>query len=120
MNNRKQPLYWNWIATESIAINSDGCSAVPDFYLKCCQQHDLSYYYARCPRSAYRAHITGSMNSWADAKTLTQSAADINFRRCIQQNSKLGRFSPMSWWRWLALKVVGKKAWNSHTVTHKD
>jgi hypothetical protein len=55
----KKLLYWDWVDREAAAIDSDGCSCVPDFYLKCCKVHDLAYYYATDPRTAYRHYRDG-------------------------------------------------------------
>ena len=108
----KKFLYWDWIKAEALKVGSDGCSKVPDFYLGACRQHDLAYFYAKDPRSAY------THQSWALADHITKGGADIQFRQTIQKKSTFGVLSPMSWWRWLGLKLFGSKAWNSHADTH--
>lgn len=110
----KKMLYWDWVKSEAIDIKSDGCSDVPDFHLKCCLEHDLSYWYAKCPKSAFNSYLLDEDDIWLRAKSLKQSDADARFRRCIQQDSIFGRFSPMSWWRFFALKIFGGKAWSQH------
>lgn len=110
----KYLLYWDWVAVEAKLINSDGCSDAIEAYHKCCLQHDLSYRYAADPVDAYKHYIAGNPDYWGIAKPITKSKADATFRKCIQSNSKLGKFSPMAGWRWLALKLFGQKAWNSH------
>lgn len=119
-SNGKKLLYWPWLRIEAAKIKSDGCSGVPDFHLDCCLQHDASYWYAKCPVSAYTYYLEDSPNPWEQATNIFESDADARFRRCIQQDSPFGRYSPMSWWRWAALKMFGKKAWNSHAETQKN
>lgn len=103
----KKPLYWDWIESEAALINTDGCSKVSGVYRRCCLQHDLAYYYARDPVSAYRV-------SWDNAIPTTKGEADVAFRRCMQSQSRFGFFSPIALYRWLGVKLAGKKAWNSH------
>lgn len=127
----KKALYWDWVREEAAKIKSDGCSGVPDFYLEACLQHDLAYFYAKNPRSAYTYWLKMDSSEgnaywnniegntyWKLADPMFQSEADAQFRKAIQKRSRLGVFSPMSWWRWLGLKVFGKKAWNRHKDTH--
>lgn len=120
----KKLLFWDWIDQEAAKINSDGCSCVPDFYLKCCKVHDLAYYYARSPYSAYNYYLTTAApddeKAWRYADHITQADADGMLKKCIQECSRFGRFSPMAWWRYWALRKFGQKAWNSHASTHTD
>lgn len=120
MTANKLPLYWDWVREEARVIKSDGCSKVPDFYLQACLQHDLAYWYAKNPRSAYKHFVESVPDYWIKAAPIFQSEADAQFRQTIQKKSKLKKFSPMSWWRWAGLKLFGKKAWNSHSETQKD
>ena len=113
----KKMLFWDWVRAEAENIHSDGCSGVPDFYKEACLQHDLSYFYARCPVSAYKCYLEGIEDVWGAAQVITKAHADAVFRRTIQAKSKLKRFSPMSWWRWLGVKWFAGKAWNSHKDT---
>ena len=78
-----------------IAIDSDGCTGVPDFYLNGCIVHDFHY--------ATHKDFNG--------EPISRSAADARFRKYIQNKSKLGFLSPMSWWRWAAVRLFGEKAW---------
>lgn len=93
--------YWQKLKSIDIeriskAIKSDGCSNVPEFYHPGCVMHDFWY----------RTHQDFS------GETITKAEADKRFRLYIQSKSKFGRFSPMSWWRWLGVKWFGQKAWS--------
>ena len=87
--------YWLQIRVRASKLKSDGCSGVPDFYLDGCLEHDIHY----------RTH------KWLDDEPIFKSEADERFRRVIQARSPFGRISPMSWWRWFAVKTFGRKAW---------
>ena len=87
--------YWQRVRDRAAELQSDGCSGVPDFYLDCCLEHDI----------AYRTH----KNIFGEE--LTKAQADAHFRRCMQARSTFGVLSPMSWWRWLAVRWLGGKSW---------
>jgi hypothetical protein len=87
-----------WIRDIEIHIGSDGCSGVPDFYHDVCVIHDLAYRF--------------QVDPWGNH--LDQAQADANLRLGIQARSRLGIWSPMSWWRWWVLRRVGDRAWNTH------
>lgn len=108
--------YWQWVRDEAEQIGSDGCSAVMGFHVECCFEHDLAFYYARDPRDAYRAMREGvsPAKAWADADPITRAEADARFRRCHQNRSRFGRWSPMAAYRWLGVRWRGGKAWDSH------
>lgn len=74
------------------AICSDGCTKIPDFHLDCCIVHDLGYEYGIDP--------------WGNA--IDRADVDANFRTCMQAESPLGRFDPMSWWRWAGVRIFGR------------
>lgn len=74
--------YWNKIQRAAVERGSDGCTAVPDIHVECCWQHDIEW--------------SGRM---VDGTPISRADANRRFRECIQSRSKLGRFSPMSWWR---------------------
>jgi hypothetical protein len=109
----KDAMYMAWVREEAREINSDGCSVVPDFFLDCCRIHDLAYYYAKDPRSAYE------IGDWGLADPIDQKGADALLKCCIQSKSRLGKWSPMAWWRYWALREFGAKAWHSHDATHQ-
>jgi hypothetical protein len=90
--------YWQQIRKRAAALKADGCSGVPDFFLDACLEHDVHY----------RTH------TWLDGSPIFKSEADERFRHVIQSRSAFGVLSPMSWWRWMAVKAFGRKAWN-HT-----
>lgn len=92
-NDREE--YWQRVKERAAELLSDGCSGVPDFHVICCLEHDI----------AYRTGQT------VDGESLTRAEADARFRRCIQSRSLLGFFSPMSWWRWLGVRVGGSASW---------
>ena len=81
------------------AIKSDGCSVVTETYHDCCIVHDLGY----------RVGI----DCWGHP--INREEADLAFRFCMQSKSRFGRFSPMSWWRYLAVRVFGWKSYPKET-----
>ncbi len=113
-----------WVRKEAEKIQSDGCSCVPDFYKDCCLIHDLSYYYAKSPYSAYEQYRTltppENEHCWHYAAAITQKDADGYLKACIRARSKLGKWSPMALWRYWALREFGAKAWHSHDNTHNQ
>ena len=106
--------YHDWIAEQAERIGSDGCSHATGAYRHCCLVHDLSYYFAKDPVLAYNNSLRGIVNAWELASPITKSQADTTFRRCMQSWSTLGRWSPMSWWRFAGVKFLGGKAWKAH------
>lgn len=89
--------YWATMIGIAETRKFDGCTGVPDFYLLACIEHDFHY----------RGHKT----FYGDP--ITQSDADKRFRLVVQSLSVFGVLSPMSWWRWAALRLIGSFAWNS-------
>lgn len=90
-------LYWNRVRALARKLGSDGCTGVPEFYRDACLEHDVHY---RTHRTVYGHGIL-------------KAEADRRFRQRIQEQSPLGRFCPLSWWRWLAVVLFGKNAWNA-------
>lgn len=78
-----------------VAINSDGCSDVPDLYVDCCILHDLAYGFG--------------INHYG--LKMKKSDADALLRRCMQCKSPLGRFSVISWTYWFGVHFLGYKAY---------
>lgn len=76
----------------SKAINSDGCTGVAEIHHNCCVYHDLGYRYGF---DIYH-------------RPVSRAEVDMNFRRCMQQDSKLGRFDPVSWVRWAGVRIFGR------------
>ena len=94
------PDYWSYIRYVAKERSFDGCTGVPEFYQDACLEHDLHY---------------------ADAKTafgdpITREESDERFRLVIQKRSCFRLFSPLSWWRWLGVRLLGKNAWNGHRL----
>ncbi len=79
-------------------INSDGCTGVPDFYKNGCILHDW----------CYRTHLDFSGNG------IQKDTADRLLRDYIRSKSLFGKFSPMAWWRWRAVKYVAEKPWDRY------
>lgn len=90
----KDDAYWVAVYARARQLKSDGCSGVPDLYVECCWEHDL----------AYRTGHT------LTCEPITRVEADAEFRRCIQARSRLRRFSPVSWVRWVGVRVFGRWA----------
>lgn len=76
-------------------INADGCTGVPDFYVCSCIVHD--FYYAT--HRDFKGNIISKLE------------ADRTFKKLIQHKSFWGKFSPMSYWRYLGVRLFGGKAW---------
>lgn len=87
----KDDAYWQAITDEAKRRGSDGCTVVKDFHQVCCYEHDI--------------HWNGTR---LDGTPISRAQANREFRQCIQSRSKLGRFSPLSWLRW-----VGVSAWSA-------
>lgn len=103
--------YRTFIIEEALLASSDGCTAVSELYQWCCFEHDLAYRYGKDPRDAYRLAKQGSLTYWLAAGKIKRSEADSRFKRCIQEHSPLGRFSPVSYWRWLGVRIGGWFKW---------
>lgn len=86
---RWQQISVAYITALSAAIQSDGCTKVAEIHHCCCVLHDLYW-------------RTG-VDEYGDP--ITTREANARFRRCNQQHSLLGRFSPMAWWRWVGVSI---------------
>ena len=84
--------YWDLVRFAAEQLQSDGCTGVPEFYHDACIEHDI--------------HWRLGETLWGDV--ITTAAANARFRRVIQSRSSLGRFSPVSWWRWVGVTVGGR------------
>src|SRR3990167_2261901 len=120
MSNPKYKLFYNWAESEAALIESDGCSKVTGAYKNCCFVHDLSYYYAKDPINAYKLYLQGELDPWREARAIDQKEADKDLRRCMQSQSKFGWWSPMAGWRWLGLRIAGRKAWEGHRKREQE
>jgi hypothetical protein len=113
------PNYWDWVRSEAALIDTDGCSVVTGLKIECCFEHDISFFYARDPRAAYRAERHG-LDPWLTAPAITRAEADRRFRSCLQNRSSLGRWSFMAWYRWLGVKLGSQGAWDRHRTREQD
>lgn len=91
----KDEQYWNRVRKWATEAGSDGCTLVTQLYQDCCFEHD----------HAYRTGTDLAGNK------VSRSEADATFRRCIQSRSKLGKFSPISWVRWIGVRIGGRFMW---------
>lgn len=112
--------YWDWVEHEAALINTDGCSNVTGAYRRHCLAHDLSYFYARDPVSAYRLCVAGDVDYWRYALPIARAEADAAFRRGMQSDSPAGVFSPVALWRWAGLTLFGGTAWDDHRARERQ
>src|SRR5688572_320854 len=77
-------------------VGSDGCSTPAlEFFQVCCWAHDFAYVNGKTIRG----------------QVVSKAQADQQFRDCIQRHSTLRWLSPMSWWRWWAVRRFGRGVW---------
>lgn len=112
-------LYQAWVESEAALIVSDGCTGVSGFRRECCLEHDLAFYYARNPRTAYMGWVDHGDRelAWEEAAPITFEEANSDFKRCHARASKLGSFwwlNPVNLWRWRGVVRFSKRAWNAH------
>ena len=88
----------------AVATGSDGCTGVPDFFRACCDAHDYKYTLGETPRGV----------------KVTKAEADQQFRDCIQARSRLRFLSPLSWWRWLAVRQFGRGVWQQTVASEQQ
>lgn len=87
------PRDWDRIRQLAADLQSDGCTVVTEAFRDCCLLHDILYKTGTDPD-------TGVAVSRRDA--------DVALRHCIQSRSRLGRLSPVAWWRYLGVRVFGR------------
>jgi hypothetical protein len=114
------PCYWDWVRSEAALIDTDGCSLVTGLKIECCFEHDLGFWYARDPRAAYRAARHQLIDPWLTAPSIDRAEVDRRFRSCLQNRSRLGRWSPMAWYRWLGVKFGSQGAWDRHRTREQE
>lgn len=83
------PEYWTRIRARAKELGSDGCTKAKDWHVECCYEHDIHW-------------RTGKT---LDGDPITTAEANARFRECIQNRSRLGRFSHMSWVRWVGVSI---------------
>ena len=94
----KDEKYWSWIRWLAERLKSDGCTVVSEMYHECCLEHDIAYRTGHDPRELYyKGRVV----------PISRRETDARFRKCMQSRSKLGRFSPVSWFRWLGVRAFG-------------
>ena len=79
----------------AVAAGSDGCTGVPDFFVVCCHEHDHVYQTGETLRGVPQ----------------TKAEGDQRFRDCVQRHSPLRELSPLSWVRWVGVRVLGRGIW---------
>lgn len=89
--------YWAALGAWARA-NSDGCTGVKDVYVRACHEHDFHYRFAH----------TFAGTPEALGEPISKTEADTRFRQVMQWESPLGRFSPLSWWRWAGVATFGR------------
>jgi hypothetical protein len=88
--------YWRQVRFVANRLQSDGCTGVADIYLDACLEHDIHW---RLGTTIYSVPITTAQ-------------ANRRFRKVIQSRSRLGRFSPISWVRFLGVTI------GAHFIPH--
>ena len=86
---------WKELAKKAAELKFDGCTGVADFHLPCCYHHDLMY---RTGKDIYGTEVS-------------RKEADYEFMLCIQSRSRLGKFSPMAFVRWVGVRLLASRAW---------
>ena len=92
VNTRLQKRYWERIKDKAAELGADGCSGATGAFAECCLEHDIYY-------------RTGAT---LDGRPITKEEADKRFLACMQSRSIFGFYSPMAWWRYLAVKRFGR------------
>lgn len=77
---------------------SDGCTCVKDIYVEACWEHDWHY----------RTGHTFPNPDGRAPELVTEAQANTRFRQVMQFESRLGRFSPISWWRYAGVSLFGR------------
>ena len=114
----KKLLYWSFVRSESKRINSDGCTLVSELFHDACLQHDLAYRYGKDPRSAYAFYLADTPEYWGLARAITRGEADTQFRKNMQERSRLGRWSPIAAVRWAGVRVGAWMPWKRYRNGH--
>mgnify|MGYP001579824009 FL=1 len=112
--NDKYPLYWEFVREEAAKIGSDGCSVVSELFHDACLQHDLAYWYAKDPKSAYAEMLLGIEDCWVEADPITRKEADAQFKQAIRAKSAFGKWSFIALVRWAGVRLGGRWAWRKH------
>jgi len=84
-------IYWKKVRARAKELKSDGCTGVADIYLDACYEHDV---HCRTHKTIYHLPLS------------SKEAATV-FRERIHQMSWFNGLSPMAWWRWAGVRVLG-------------
>lgn len=84
---------WSLVRARAAQLNSDGCTWATEFYKDACLYHDIL--------CSTHADLDGTPILWEEAH--------LRFRQVIQSRSLFGRFSPMAWWRYWAVRRFARK-----------
>ena len=91
INNVPPPgsFYWDQVREVARKLGSDGCTCVADIYTDSCFEHDIHW----------------RLGATIHGVSITTRQANTRFRKVIQSRSAMGRFSPVSWVRWLGVTI---------------
>ena len=92
--------YWEQIDDWADSLGADGCTGGTNAFVHCCRRHDAEY-------------RTGTT---LEGQSVNKQEADKRFLDCMRNHSKLGYWSPMAYYRYLAVKVFGKPSASSDGV----
>lgn len=83
-------------------IKSDFCTSVADVMKWACVEHDFYF----------RTHHD------FEGKAISFMDANKRFRIRMQRLSRFGVISPLAWWRWAAVCVFARSAWEGKKSYH--
>lgn len=87
--------YWRAVRARAKQLRSDGCSfPATQAFQDCCCEHDIGY---RTGRDLF-------------GNQTTKAQDDERFKRCMQYNSRLGRFSLVAWVRYQIVRRFAQRS----------
>jgi hypothetical protein len=107
--------YWGLIEMKARQEHSDGCSAVADWYVEACWEHDLHYLTGRRQTLVY--DWDSGDYSLVDRDSISRRWADRRFQAVIRGLSRLARWSPLAVWRFWGVRIGGQAGWNRYRAT---
>lgn len=84
--------YWERVRDTAAELGADGCTGATGGWVDCCLEHDVHY----------------RLRTTLDGTPISRRDADARFRACMQSRSRLGWWSPVAWWRWAAVRLLGR------------
>lgn len=87
----KSASYWGRVRHIAQQLKSDGCTGVKDWYLDSCLEHDIHW------RTGHTI----------DGHRISIGEANTRLRLVIQNRSRFGVLSPLSWGRFVGTSVFG-------------